>query len=49
MVNYEGMCTGPVLGDASRKDVALVLVSDAGASSRPKIMSLKLSAASEEN
>ena len=49
MVNYEGMCTGPVLGDASRKDVALVLVSDAGASARPKIMSLKLSAASEEN
>ena len=49
MVNYEGMCIGPSLGDSSHKDVSLVVVSDAGASAMPKLMSLKLSAASVEN
>ena len=49
MVNYEGMCIGPSLGDSSHKDVSLVVVSDAGASAMPKLMSLKLSTASVEN
>jgi len=48
MVNYEGMCLGPSIGGADGEAASLVLVSDSGQRTSPRLMTLRLSASRAE-